>query len=1074
MTLRSDEVHAKISTNLRQLLTLAKNHDSHLNLLELVSSTKRLIQEFETLPKSLDPHLQFYVDSITTSYLTLKDSSLLNFSDNGLVDGVASLVLSLAKVRGYKFVATFFTTDVYIFTKVLRFLKPQGIVANSEECYFLLLWLSNLVLVPFNLDTVEDSLARDILQVSTKFMFLHTSASKMQIISSSILALLLTRVDCNGLLLNYTESVKSSWPEQTDIAKLGYLMVFNQLLKRGSSSDASKFAQEIYYDIILYELSRLILEESKFSTTNIKYLFKVASKSSRFFIQCAEWDTVAEIIDSLSFIMQLMKDLFDTSLRECLAKGLSRMVGYLTSPAVNYASQLVRYMLKQFKTDLPIEYTSELQLEIRADLIPLYHTVLLFSGFLAMTRSLQKEFVPIYLSIVHQTAYLSYRSCGLHQSSQLRDASCFCMWALLKNMTPEVFTNTYTSNPDAISDLFLDAIRIAIFDEDLTIRRCGVAVLQEFTGRFGSVFFKTLLLNENEDDIGSFTIKFIEFFGTSSIGSSSDSHKLVHDLVSLGFPKEIFLQQILLEIDQDLCPFRVKVDAGNQISRLLEAICNPISVKSPLLTKKQVIDFLISRLLDFNFGALYALSQLLRSGHLPLEQSKMVNTVVMNLSFDFHHDNSEKGEAMLHWLVAAFETKLAPGSAGVIPLVINISKLNCSDSLVNVLQKFFSLALDIPIGDYEEICRQIRLGNHLLARSVTAHNTSELELSQLLEIVLDKGVEAGQRAFIISGFLELLAKFQDHALLQVTLVNLLDDYSVSSQGDVGLLVRYACIQLFISYPSFASRIEATLFGKLLRIAGETLDKLRISAFICLCLLEGNMEFQAKYHLYNNDYKMYFQDLFKFFTTSSRCKVHAESFWNGLILTAGAAVAGSDLINISMRQMMTYLENENDERDFWIVVLRLLSLPSGKTLKTLDAREKKVIHATLSIIVKFFDAEFSFPSNLNYESLFIRSYNLHINTSHTGRISLVIRLFRHLSCNKQVPGAVATKAFDRLCWLAVSSSLERVRSEAMDAMYEIVIDFETSDELLDSFDKAGELSNQERKKLFDRVRSIVIT
>lgn len=1068
VTLRSEQVHAEIAANLQHLVSLADNHGTYRALVQRIASTKRLIEEFETLPKSLDPHLQSYVDNITATYLTLKD----RHSDEDLVNGVAGLVLSLAKVRGFKFVATFFSTDVYMFTRVLAFLEPQEILKSTEECYFLLLWLSNLVLVPFNLDTVKESLAQVIMETSTRFMFLHTSASKTQVVSASILALLLTRADCGKLLVEYTDTVKCTWTHHTDTVKLGYLMTFNQLLKRASSSQASKFAQDIYYDITLYELSRLIVEESDFSTTNIRYLFKVASKSSRFFIGSARWDTVAEIIDSFSFIMQLMKDRLDTSLRECLAKGLSRMVGYLMAPAENYASQLVRYMLKQIKADMPNHYCSELTFDLQMDLLPLYHTVLLFSGFLAMTKSLQTEFYAVYLSIVHQTAYVSYRSSGLHQSSQLRDASCFCMWALVKNMTAEGYSTLFSANPEAISSLFLDAIRIAIFDEDLTIRRCGVAVLQEFTGRFGSVFFQTLLPNEDKAAIGTFTIKFIELFNTNAIGTLTESHLLIHDLASLGFPKEIFLEQILIEIGQDLCPFQVKIEAGNQISRLFEVKSKPLLILAPELTKKQVILFLEAEVQKSNFGALHALAQLQMTNHLTMESANNLNEIVTSLSFDFHHDDSEKGEAMLNWLVAALETKLTSGCAEVIPLVIDISKLTCSEGLVKVIRKFFSLTEDIPGSDYAEVCRQIRLGNHLLAKSITAHNTSDLEMNQLLELLLDKSVEAKTRAYVISGFLALIPRNHGHTLLQLALINLLDDYSVSSQGDVGLLVRFACLELLMDCPEFAAKIKSRLLGKLIRIAGETLDKLRLAAFKCLCLLEGKEEFQANYHLYNNDYKLYFRDLFHLFSSSSLASNHAESFWCGLMLTAGATVAGSDLINLSMRQIMFFLGNETDLNEFWVVVLRLLSLPSGRTLRTLDAREKKVIHATLNLIAKLFDAQIPFPSTFDYETLFVRSYNLHINTAHTGRISLVIRIFQHLSCTHQVPKDVALKALKRLCWLATMSSLERVRSVAMDALHETVIELEPNHEILDRFEQLDELNCEEKQQLVERAEAMV--
>lgn len=1050
VTLRSDDIHAEIDSNLRTLICGCPASNPTPALLGVVARINRLLVEFETLPRSLDPHLERYVSQISKAYLSTKDTETTEGSE--FANAVAGLVLVVAKVRGYKFVTTFFSTDVYVFPVVLGLLRRPAVLQNPDECYLLLLWLANLVLVPFELETVEQSLASTVLDLATHFMSLHTSASKTQVAALSVLALLLTRRDCSQMFADYTETVVKQWPQTSDTAKLGFLMAFNQLLKRASSSEAAAFAFRIFNDVILYELSCLIVKDaSACSTTNVRYLFKVSAKISRFYINAAAWDTVADIIDSLAYILTLMSVRFDTALRESFAKTMAHVVAYLAVSADNYASQLVRYMLTHVGVD---------QDDFDADSVPMRHAVLLFCGFLALKRSLAPKFLPVVLSVVHRTAFVSYRSTGLCQSSQIRDASCFCMWALVKKMSQSQFD---TLNAEVLSTLFLDAIVVAIFDDNLTIRRCAVAVLQEFTGRFGGVFFRRLLGETSEADIGSFTIRFIELFGTGSLGNIRDSHNLIHQLVALGFPPRVFVQQLVAELGQDLCPFRVKVVAGAHLARLLKTPAQDLFALGPNVPNIDVAKVLVDMLDNHNHDGLYALAELRRAGVLLVEATAQTDALVAQTSFDFHVDKADKGEALLNWYVAVLETAGAPGPA-MFPVVLEIARLNCADSLVSLTRRFFALWPEIVTPDFAKLCRHISLGNHLLARSITAHRLSDNQMTRLLDILLDKTVDAQTRAYLVAAFRPLVQNQDTQSSFQHVVVSLLDDYIVSSQGDVGLLVRFECIDLLTHAPEFAAGVADELVFKLLRISGENLDKLRIAAFRCLCSLRQVTRYEQNYARYNNDYALYFCDLFDFVGAHPLSSMHKEAFWKGIVLTAGATVAGSDLINVAVHQVIRHMQNGPDCERALSILLSFLRIPQGHTITTLGAREKKTITAVLKLFVHLFDAAIALPATFNYEALYIRSYNLHINTSHTGRIGLVVRLFQHLACGDTVPRSLKIKARNRLVWLSTKASLETLRKMARDAIHESIIELDPENQLLEQLE-----SEDADSELLERAR-----
>lgn len=1055
-SLRSEDTHLSIDVGLGRIITAIENHHHNETLFKVIAEIKHLIDEYETLPKLLDLKLQKYINDISRIYFFCK-SKYVGTEDHGfddrLVNGVASIALSLARIRGYKFVATFFSSDVYLFPKILHYISSEDIHKKPEESYLLLLWLSNLVLVPFPLESVQTSLASQIYTISIEFVSFYSAASKIQVIALSILALLITRPDGSLLRKKYTAQVIKEWTNMNDNAKLGYLMTFNQILKRASSSEASMFAQEVYHDVVLYELSRIVVHGVKeTSTLNVRYLFKVSSKIIRFYINSAQWDIVADAIDSLVYIASSLGDRMDTSLRESLAKSLSRMVAYLSSKTDNYASQLIDYVLDHINDNVDDKaYKPRLKVEVSAQSVPIHHTVLLFMGFLSMTKALPSTYIPRYLSIVHQTSFISYQSTGIFQSSQLRDASCFCMWSLVKSLKKAQFESLETSHREAFTNLFLDSIYVALFDEDFTIRRCGVAVLQEFAGRFGSVFFAKLLNDKSEADIGEFSIKFIELFGSSAFGSLSESHELTHALISMGFPQLLFLKQMIDEIELDLCPFEVKIDASLNIPRILKSSnSNVLLIEHPEVSEHEISDRFVVALTGDNYGALFALAELNKAGLLRPNDVVKVHSIATLLTFNIHSDDRYKGEALLNWFVSVLQTNYIASVHELFPVVIEISHLTYAESLATQFRDFFSVT-SLAKAEFEDVCHEITQGNHLLARTICHLVLSLYEVHQLLSLAVDTSVDPQTRAYVIEGLQNHHSEIVNHPFLQTTITSLLDDYSSSAQGDVGLLVRSSCIDLLNKFPEYALKIKPMIYPKLLRISGESLDRLRLCSFVCIHSLDIETIDKEKFFQYRSDYRAYFTDLINYVTSKSIDGQCSESFWTGVILSAGTTVAGNSLINLSILLLIFFLEHHSKASDALDVFLRLLRIPTGKTSKTLSNREKKIIVAVLNVFAKILDASVCLPTTFNYETLFIRCYNLHINTSHALRIGLVLRVFLHLCTNSHVGKELRKKCHGRLSWLAESSKIKLVRDMATDSMLEVLMEVNPESEILNDFE-----------------------
>lgn len=1071
VTLRTEEAHETIRANLQLLPTsIFDNTDPNASK-RLIDSTRRLIDEFEVLPKLLDLLLQTYISSITKVYLDVKDEKIELRMPN-LGNDIASLVLSLAKVRGYKFIATFFSTDVYLFRKVLDLIFSEVGSRNNDECYFLLLWLSNLVLVPFKLEAISGSIAARVSCIANKFINLHTSASRTQTVALLVLARLFTRADCTALFSEYTESAKLAWPDCNDESKLGYLMTFNQILKRASNVEAQSFAYIIYNDIILHDLYCLVLSDMKsVNTANVRILIKVSSKVSRYHVKSLQWEKVAEMVDILLYIAGAMKERFDTSLRECLAKSISRLVAFLSISAEKYANQLVEFMLKRIGSDTNIDqiWIEEAINDGRLT-IPLCHTVLLFCGFLAINKLFPRKNIPALLSLTHQTSFLSYHTTGSYQYSQLRDASCLCMWALLKSLSSEDYKFIMTSDTKAFANLFIDLIKITIFDEDLTIRRCGSAVLQEFIGRFGSMFFPSVFPHISDVKVGALSIRLVELFDTNYIGTVASSFKLVHDMVALGLPKQIFVEKLIEEMSSDFCPFSVKQIVASTLCKVLnQSQMHSAELGGLEYSTDQVIESIVFQLQKRNYGALIALAELQLSNSLLYDIAKEVHGLVLSCEFDIHTDKSDKGESIIAWFVAAFKTNLDLEPAYMVSVALAISRLNLSDSLVKVFRQFFALSFEIDLNLFKEVCEQIKTGNNVLAKSVLCQSLTESRLDLLIEIMLDKSIDAQTRAYLVQELREVLSEFESYETLQFAILSLLDDYTISSQGDVGLLIRLACIDLLKGSQTFLSAIKEDAARKLWRIAGETLDKLRIASISCICEINHDDSTKSEFLMFQNNYGIYFEKLLQYASETSADESSRICLWSGIVKSAGALVAGADLINMAFRNVLAQFETENGATQTLGALTRLLRLPDGKTFNVLLPQEKKTIMGALNVWAKLLDAEVTVPTSFNFEGLYIRAYNLHINTLQNSRIGVVIRIFQHLSSRLDVPKTLRERTRKRLQWLAIKAPTDISRAMALDALFELVIELDPGNSLLEMID---DVDSSTRMSVLQDIKSVL--
>ncbi|GEQ68969.1 hypothetical protein JCM33374_g2639 [Metschnikowia sp. JCM 33374] len=1054
----SSQQHEKIAKAFVELEYAIKSNPSAPSALKIIACLKSSLNAFEQAPRALDDYLQTYISSISTLFFAAKEQINASSGFGDVPNALADLIYVLAKVRGHKIVANYLSSDVYVIPRLVELIEAPNMTETHSEAYFLLLWLSRLVLVPFPLETVRLGVDWQLYNVALKYLALHSTASKTQVISSVTLASLVTRADCCHLFSDYTDRVLVDWPVLDTNTKLGHLMTLNQMLKKAPSGPLSDLVPELHRGVILHEIASAKYGSGshKINTLNALYLLKVSAKVSKFFIAQNQYSSVASLINHTTDLMHYMGELFDASLRECMAKNLAKTVSYLATKAVNYAAQIIAYMFGQLRipqlvveNNDPAKGSAENSMNFNPHLtldpahlsVPRYHTVLLFMGFLALTKSLPVQFVPALFSITHQTCFVSQRNFSFVQTAQIRDASCFCCWAVLRILSKPQFVCLKTQFPQLVPTVFFDLVTVSLFDEDFTMRRCGMAVLQEYVGRFGSVFLGDLLRTEDAARIGEFTIKFIEQFGASTVGSLADSHSIIHALIQMGFAPELFVSPLLDEVLADSSSFELQKLGSRHLAVVLNAEQghkdNLQLLVGDAVCAGEVVDSLIAAL-THTHSALYALAELATAGVLPPGRKSEISSIVERMSLHRHVSQALLGESVMHWLNAAFSITDNEEMARFAPLINTMQKFDATAGLVSEFQAFYTTFHVQTAEEFQYICHQLRSGNKLLAGSIMSSKLNPQQFVQLSTVLRDKMVDADVRCSLISQVSPVSLDPKSFEVFSSTLMDLLDDYTTSEQGDVGSKVRKACISVISNNLGLFSASSIILQKKMLRIAGETIDKLRIAAFGVLCQFFSISDYSTHTDKYYSDYDVYFADVFDLFTQKySDSAEFADAFWSGLVHSAGTCIGANTMINSSFRSLLHYLRDPVSLENTFNVLVRLLRVPPGVKVSALDRRAQKTVQATLNVIVKIFDSGIELRESINFQTLFVRAYNLHINTTVSARIALVIKIFQHMSTISCVDGDLKAKCRRRLCWISCQHGNGQVRAMAADALFEVV-------------------------------------
>lgn len=1032
---RNAVLHAQISLFLEQLQQNVRDQSEAGNIGAICFQVQQLVQAFEPRPELLDQQLPIYIDILSSCYLLVRYPQRADATSQAcrpdVARSVADVIYTFSKIRGFKHLSNYFSTDVYLVPRLLALREIP--LLGDNEVFVTLLWLSNVVLVPFELKQIAPDLAGRLYEVALADLTGYSNGSKIQVVSLILLSRLMGRSDQIQLLDNYMKELVPQWLDGTltQAAKLGHMLTLNKMMKSNS-----RFLQYCPLVERFMEADYELVGSFDYTNMDLLYIIKLSDRMSSLYLSAqatANYKFVASVVNNLFHKLMIpLESRFDTSLRYATARALSNIAVALTKKSINYRDQLISYILNGFEipnlnrtaTGSPMDYI------VSADYVSVsqYHTLLLTVGYLALKECLPLAFLPQVLGIVHKTLFFTKRRLTTLTGNQIRDASCFILWALFRTVSPAAFCRSVQA--DTLDTIAMDIIKVCIFDSDLVIRRCGVAVLQEYVGRFGG---GGLPWNNEKTDLGLRVIRFIELFNGSSTSTLTSSYNIIVGLQHIDFDIGFILPRLLdTIISVDSVPFEVKKIA----TKVLVKLCR-VSKQAEGCITDDIIALLCTSLLseEQKVGPLYALAKMYDAQlgedfiNICFEHTRQ------HFTFNLHTDPLEKAEEFLAFSSALQGTEYA-ADPKLQDVLFKILKISYNRSIVQELQFYLSrVPSNTCLKWYEKVLACVHHDSGNVAEAVGHMQCMPAEiLSQVLEQLESKTISAETRSLLQKS---LASYYKSHPEIVIDLdsvCRLLNDYTTTNQGDVGSKIRRSTLELIERNSSQICLMDgwhAAIVPQLLRLAAEPLTSLNEKAFELLHALTNSKSQQA------TSSEMYYMHLLKYY--SHLClSTSKRAFWSGYVFSTGGAASRSTM-NAATGALLDFCDTHASSKGEIVHhLLELLATPTNG-IKGASQRKLKRYVVTLNLVLLLFESSVIYEADLPYDKIYTRCYNLHVNTNKTERVILVINIFKHLATFPSIGGKVR----QRLCWLSCKHPSAIIREASAEALYEVATELENS-------------------------------
>ncbi|KAK3312404.1 tubulin folding cofactor D C terminal-domain-containing protein [Apodospora peruviana] len=548
----------------------------------LVSS---LLDPFQEVPQLLDPHLPKWLPILADAFLEYTQTKTKTHRRRGLDTedvfsqtksvstrsellmplpaAISRILYTLCKIRGEKVIVHFLSNETKYLELFLSALEDSerntGNKWTWEERYVVLLWLSHLMLAPFDLATIsssssstaaidgeDDGLPRirgfewpttrntslpgittRVLPCAIKYL---ASPGKERDAAKALLVRLSMRRDMQELgvldaLVNWAlgqlrpsvakqENENETETERTPYHYIGVLSFLSGILVSSSdTSDMDRYLSKLFYTVHSSasasaddESSNIMFSSALARKTGIKVIRAIAVLTLRNNSAVNDDMTSSmELVETtIGFFLENLAD-NDTPVRFAASKALSIITLKLDA---DMASQVVEAVIESLSRNVLWIKDPTAVAGRRKDLSavnPLeWHGLMLTLSHLLYRRSPPASNLPdIVHALIMGLSFERRSASGTSVGTNVRDAACFGIWALARRYsTAELLAvRLYktSSSPSVLQILATELVIAASLDPAGNIRRGSSAALQELVGRHPDTVEKGIWLVQAVD-----------------------------------------------------------------------------------------------------------------------------------------------------------------------------------------------------------------------------------------------------------------------------------------------------------------------------------------------------------------------------------------------------------------------------------------------------------------------------------------------------------------------------------------------------------------------------------------------
>lgn len=939
---------------------------------------------------------------------------------------------NLCKVVKWKKVVIHLPTNVFLLSGLLADLKKKD--GGWFRPHLLLSWVYILTLSPFKFNELYD----DIHRVIESYRGLPILKNIIAHIHSQ-------------LLLKNVELLDKEF-QGLDLLTLNYLL---KALKPN--------------DPVINESVLTQLNSAKFKDDDLTTL-KLLPKLFRINVAHENWEAAEDII---SFYFSHSNNRL-TDYRFALAHSFSKVISTLIEDTedTDTALELIETCINQIRVSLR---------ETAAPLVDhdLLHTNLLIIAEVSNVISVSwphlleviaEEIIP-FASKFEQVNMNEIRG------SQVKDASNYICWsfARLTRLPGVKLSRTIQKT------IFLNLLMCSVFDRDLIVRRSANAALQEVLGRcFAS---SNILDNETviklielpilnlAESYRKNTIQIYHIFTRQQLYEPY-VHFLLDWLIDACLVQTSDLDIVKLMVQAVSLLLRNNPSAGPIIKPKLEKLIASAPSNEPYIASRVLL--LLVTLETEKILTAHDMNVILQMER--YYQNILASIKSEQKIHDNNHEEHFKFMVILRYWNFCFKKKPEPiFNSGEISVCFHIARMIPErNSELKALFSDFIAFLSKGSNNFSRpedealfwtsFEKFIRFNNSVVCSGVPRLPPHRF---QLIFYNLLPVMDCQRKAELLRTLSDNLPELIDDTgdkILQ-TVVHLLNDYTVTQQGDVGRLVRIGAAKIIARHRDLfmnhkTSNVASDAIANLLRLSGEQVTDLRVICFSTLCKV---FNYESEYDEKDLNYQL-LQFNHRFF--GSEC----VDFWKGFMITGGAIHFTDSQVVDAIDAFFRYYNQLPNNQERLVLCNSLVRIipsaklvnevrnsPSRKLWGMMESDVMKVAVNYLNFWKRLFESGLVLDRTFNFFGFYAKIHNLNLINGSNLLKSLTIQLLPFLISSQtaatgHLDRTFVNKIISRLLSLAQREAslkkreLSGIQKDSLQALAQIYLESESFERL----------------------------